>query len=120
MFDIVKDNSETPDSFPTRLDNVLQYCSSDRIRPPRYSDKVRLANLKASKKHATLYPGRFGARNKARFNINSQPCEVCGLVGRIQRHHHNYAKPLDVIQFCKKHHKEIHSWDSIGYYNSTA
>lgn len=114
---IKNDNYEKQDSFPTRLDNVLKYCASERIRPPRYSDKVRRSSIRASKKHAEQHPDRVIARNKARLNIDSQPCEVCGLTGDIQRHHHIYPKPLDVIQFCKKHHKEIHSWDSIGYYN---
>lgn len=115
MSDIVFNNYEIPDSFPTRLDNVLKYCASDRIRPPRYSDKVRSGRLRANTKHAYIHPDRVVARNVARFNMVSQPCEVCNSTDNIQRHHHNYTKPLDVIQFCRKHHKEIHSWDSIGY-----
>ena len=117
MSDNIFSNYKKHDSFPTRLDNVLKYCASDRIKPPRYSDKVRSSLARASKKHTEQYPERVVARNKARFNIVLRACEVCSTIESVQRHHHNYSNPLDVIQFCRKHHKEIHSWDSIGYYN---
>ena len=37
----------------------------------------------------------------------SKPCEVCGDL-KVDAHHDDYAKPLDVRWLCKKHHREHH------------
>ncbi len=36
-------------------------------------------------------------------------CFLCGNVGKIQAHHHDYDRPLDVIWPCVSCHKMIHS-----------
>ena len=40
-------------------------------------------------------------------NLVRQPCEVCGEV-KVQAHHDDYLKPLDVRWLCFKHHREVH------------
>jgi hypothetical protein len=37
-----------------------------------------------------------------------QPCEVCRTTLRVQAHHDDYSKPLDVRWLCFKHHREHH------------
>ena len=36
-----------------------------------------------------------------------QPCEVCGEL-KVEAHHDDYSKPLDVRWLCGVHHKEAH------------
>lgn len=36
-------------------------------------------------------------------------CKVCGILEQIRAHHENYKKPLKVIWFCEKHHRELHN-----------
>ena len=37
-----------------------------------------------------------------------EPCEVCGAE-KVEAHHEDYSKPLDVMWLCKKHHTELHN-----------
>ena len=39
-----------------------------------------------------------------------QPCKVCGA-GRVDAHHPDYAKPLEVVWLCRRHHMEWHRMD---------
>ena len=41
--------------------------------------------------------------------ISPMPCEICGDTARVNAHHEDYSKPLDVIWLCTIHHKWIHS-----------
>lgn len=38
------------------------------------------------------------------------PCEICGEQ-RVDAHHDNYLKPLDVRWLCKTHHMRLHHED---------
>jgi hypothetical protein len=41
---------------------------------------------------------------KRRGKLVPLPCEVCGST-EVEMHHPNYARPLDVVWLCKKHHQ---------------
>lgn len=45
------------------------------------------------------------ARRKVR-DLPPQPCEVCGATA--QKHHADYAKPLEIQWLCRKHHGQLH------------
>lgn len=76
----------------------------------RYRDNpARRRSLAASRKR---YPMRDRARVHlhnavARGKINKGPCEVCGAT-RVDGHHEDYSKPLEVRWLCRKHHMEHH------------
>lgn len=36
------------------------------------------------------------------------PCVVCGTNKKVQAHHENYSRPLDVTWLCAPHHKKRH------------
>lgn len=36
------------------------------------------------------------------------PCCVCGTREKIEAHHPDYSKPLEVIWYCRFHHLEFH------------
>jgi hypothetical protein len=67
-------------------------------------------------KHAELKPE---ARKKAnaraylkeyvkRGYIKKSPCEVCGE-SKVDGHHDDYDKPLQVKWLCREHHLELHA-----------
>lgn len=42
-----------------------------------------------------------------RGELTRQPCEVCGAT-RVDAHHDDYSRPLDVRWLCRGHHLQIH------------
>lgn len=43
-----------------------------------------------------------------RGTLNRPYCSVCGTSDKVQWHHPDYSKPLQVIPLCHVHHKEAH------------
>lgn len=44
---------------------------------------------------------------KKRGKLIPKPCEACGEL-KVEMHHMDYAKPLNVRWFCRKHHLQFH------------
>lgn len=42
-----------------------------------------------------------------RGKITKQPCQVCGNT-KVEAHHNDYTKPLEVVWLCREHHLELH------------
>jgi hypothetical protein len=63
------------------------------------------------------YPQKYKARQSVYHALKSgkltrQPCEVCGNP-KVEAHHDDYSKPLDVRWLCHKHHREVHGQQAI-------
>jgi len=41
---------------------------------------------------------------KKRGKLIPEPCQVCGATEKIEMHHEDYAKPLDVQWMCRPCH----------------
>lgn len=59
-----------------------------------------------------LYAQKINARARVVYAIKTGklkrlPCQVCGSP-EVHGHHTDYAKPLNVIWLCQKHHQEEH------------
>lgn len=55
---------------------------------------------------------RTNARQRMHYwlrkgHISRGPCQVCGNP-KVQAHHDDYSKPLEVIWLCKIHHAWVH------------
>lgn len=86
-----------------------QYSDYERRRyqdPKRRADIVR--NLNAIRKR---YPEkakawRMVAYAKRTGKLIPKPCQHCGTTVKVQAHHGDYSKPLDVTWVCFKCHRE--------------
>lgn len=57
-------------------------------------------------------PVKVKARAKARYAVRAgkllkKPCEICGDL-KVQAHHEDYSKPLEVVWLCNTCHKSKH------------
>lgn len=74
----------------------------ERRRKAREYQSGRLARA------AEKYRARTAVGNAVRDGrLVPQPCEVCGSE-KVQAHHEDYSKPLDVIWLCFEHHRARH------------
>lgn len=100
-----------------------QYYQANRKRIREYDRAIakteRGKKYKADKRRRMKkkYPEKHKARNIVYFAIKSgkltrQPCQVCGNP-KVEAHHDDYSKPLDVRWLCHKHHREVHGQQAI-------
>jgi len=53
-------------------------------------------------------------RSIQRGEIVRKPCESCGTSKRVEAHHEDYNKPLEVIWLCLSCHKKLHGAKKRG------
>lgn len=46
--------------------------------------------------------------------MKKKPCGVCGNI-KVEAHHQDYTKPLEVLWLCRKHHAEQHRKENRNY-----
>jgi hypothetical protein len=66
----------------------------------------KYAKIQESKEKRKAKYGEYMGAIKAKKLI-PQPCAVCGN-HKVQGHHEDYAKPLDVVWLCIPHHQARH------------
>lgn len=81
----------------------------ERGRTPERRQSQTEASRRARRRYPEKYRAR-GAVNSAKRSgrLKPQPCRSCGTRLKVQAHHHDYSKPLDVEWLCVPCHKAEH------------
>ena len=94
-------------------------CSAKKATALRDQTGSRNPNWKGGKKkcdrkrrYAEKHPEKATAHAEMTKAIRSgrlvrKPCEKCGNE-KVEGHHTDYSRPLDVVWLCKTHHLEAH------------
>lgn len=83
-------------------------------RSQEQSVKHRERNNSYSRKYSKNNRDKKRAQLIAYYAVKTgklipQPCEVCGNP-RVEKHHDDYSKPLEVRWLCSMHHHRHHKW----------
>lgn len=95
----------TEDQKKARREYYLKWKESD-------SGREYLKNI--AKERRIKYRKQFKASQKVTDAVRSgklirpENCSLCGMIGKIEGHHADYSKPLEVIWVCRKCHMAIH------------
>jgi hypothetical protein len=88
-----------------RRDYYLEY-DRRRSRTPERRAGIRLSQVKWSdRQRARVLLHNAIARGKI---VKPKECETCGEETKLDGHHPDYAKPLDVMWLCRRCHMKHH------------
>lgn len=87
------------------------YCSNCKSKIQKTPAAMK-ASREARARHRQKYPERVIARRRVNDAIPDGrlargPCEVCGS-RKVEAHHDDYSKPLEVRWLCRRHHYDLH------------
>lgn len=108
-----KDTAERAERLSTNIDWIEKEAERCRIksrrrRKPMSTEQQRLRNVKFRETQPIKYQAKIKTSNAIRDKkLTRMPCEVCGDT-KVEAHHDDYSRPLDVRWLCKKHHMEHH------------
>ena len=109
---------------PMMGDGRLGKCKECTKYDVRENRKARLGYYLAYDRERSRQPERVAAIGESRTRVKrlasvavhnevkrgkmtKLPCEVCGAE-KVEAHHPDYNKPLDVMWLCRKHHADWH------------
>ena len=96
------------DATAHRDKNLEKIRAYDRSRERRAKPETE-ARWRANGGAKKVAAHRAVKRALARGYMTKKPCEVCGATERIEAHHDDYEKRLEIRWLCAKHHRQHHA-----------
>lgn len=99
----IRERQRKFDSLPHRVVAHRTYRTSSAGK-----ETAERARRKAIQKHPEKFRARAAAAHAARTGkIEKLPCRECGSL-KVEAHHPDYSRPLEVIWLCQRHHNDEH------------
>lgn len=100
-----------------KLEYYLEYDRKRAFRPDRVAARkayqartgYHTGPVDAAKRAAHVMLGNALARKRI---IKPTLCEACGRPERLDGHHYDYTKPLEVVWLCKPCHGQVHRYEN--------
>ena len=95
------------ESRTNRAKKIDEYRAKERVRATRYIERRSARTTLWRRTHKAEFSAQQKVRHAIRTGKLSRPntCEGCAVVGvRIEAHHADYSKPLEVEWLCKPCH----------------
>ena len=90
-------------SMPHRVAARKEYQAT-----PAFAESHQAAALRWAAKHPERRKASHLVSNALRDGkLEKLPCLVCGHE-KVEGHHPDYSRPLDVVWLCNPHHREVH------------
>jgi hypothetical protein len=92
------------------------WAAKNRAKVAEYGRKYYREGIEKNKRRYTAYKANNPEKRKAQDAVKiairngtliRKPCEVCGKI-KVDAHHDDYSKPLEVRWLCRSHHKDHH------------
>jgi hypothetical protein len=105
----------SPDNPPTYIPNDSKTMWERHLETIAVLVEERNRKLAANAaRYSNTYKGKRAARKKVFVEVRAgrltrEPCH-CGHK-KVEGHHRDYSKPLDIVWLCKKHHAEADKLD---------
>ena len=118
-------------AHPRMADGALNFCKTcvrkriklHRLMNPHVQENdrqrsktpKRRAHLRANAERWDQHnPAAYRAHNIANAavrdrKLSRQPCQICGAIEHVHKHHRNYSRPLDIVWLCAKCHARVHA-----------
>ena len=97
-----------------RAKNLDRTAACRRKYLEEYPEKVRASSIASDARQRLKSPKRYRAKSVVNHAIRDgklirpETCSVCGRPGRIEGHHEDYSKPLEVTWLCRRCHVARH------------
>jgi len=120
-----------------RAENLSYYRAYDRLRyresPERKERCIAMGKttpmhvrVEKQRERRRENPDKYYARQFVANAIRdgrlakASTCYFCGCEGKLQAHHHDYSKPLDVFWLCTACHGKLHAINGDFHYDRKA
>lgn len=102
------------DGIVTSVGYMCRMCNTERSKRYRMTSRGKQASFEAVYRSIRKHPHKQSARVKVNNAlkigrlVRPNICSKCSIESKVDGHHFDYSRPLDVLWVCRACHADIH------------